>query len=335
MPGIRPGNIVQTTTRERFFPKVVDNAFTGNVLFERLRGRARPWNGGERLTISTTVSNRSAGGSFSGFDTLSTTQEDVRQRFVINPSEYYWPIAVSGIQKAVNKGPEGIIDLIAAEMEDVGRNLSENMGADMYLDGTGNSNKDLAGLVYHVDDATNVTTYQGLSRSTYTNLNATLTAQSGALALSDLAADYDAAQRGRQAPTLGLTTPAVWTIIESLITPTVNIDVNRNYPKGATTGGESGIGLNLGYNAIWFRGMPIIADEMCTAQNLYMLNEEHLFLYEIDHDPMFVEASKEGFAWTGWKKSQNQNAIVGHLLWAGQLVGDSPRMNSRRTGISS
>ena len=167
-------------------------------------------------------------------------------------------------------------------------------------------------------------------------MRSTLTAQSGALTFANLAADYDAAQIGSDHPTLGVTTPAVWSLIERLITPTVNVDIGRTPSQLMAVGqGEGGVALNLGVNAIHFRGVPIIADDNCTSGNLYLLNETHLFLYEIDHDPMFVSGSKEGFAWTGWKKSINQNAITSQILWAGQLVGDSPRTMSRRTGVTS
>jgi len=335
MPGIQLGNFVTSVTRERFFPKLIDNVFEGNRLFQRMRSKARPWTGGAQLKMTTTVSERTALGSYSGFDTFDTTQEDVRKQFTVDPSEYYANISVAGIQKALNKGPEAFIDLIAAEFSDVGRALSELMGEDQYLDGTGNSSKAIAGLQYHVDDGTTASTYQGLSRTTYSNLSATRTAQSGALHFSDLAADYDAAQRGNDTPTLGVTSVAVWTIIEALLTPTYNFNMNQSYPKGAVTGSTEGISGSTGLNAIFYRGVPIISDEKCTSGNFYFLNENHLFLYEIDQDPLFVETSKEGFGWTGWKKSINQNAITGQLLWSGQLVGDSPRTMSRRTGISS
>lgn len=113
------------------------------------------------------------------------------------------------------------------------------------------------------------------------------------------------------------------------------MEINKAYPRLTPTGGAEGIVANYGYNAIYYRGVPIISDEKCTSGNLYLLNENHINLYLIDHDPLFVESTKQGFGWTGWKKSQNQNAIVGQLLFAGQLVGDSPRTMSRRTGITS
>ena len=343
MPGIAAGNFVTTATRERFFPKAVDNVFDGNVLFQRLRAKARPWTGGHRLVVSTTVVDRTNATSYSGFDTLPVAQENVRQRFTIDPSEYAINVTFSGIQLAVNKGQEAFLNLVAEEFSDAARALSEKLGEDLYLDGTSNSSKAIAGLVYHVDDSTNVTTYQGLSRSTYTNLNATLTAQGGALGFSNLATDYDAAQRGSDNPTLITTTPAVFSIIERLLTPTsvnapmLSVSYNQSLPKGSPTGQGTGGGVSLevGANAIWYRGVPIIADEKCTSGNIFTLNEKHLFLYELDYSSEVVEASKEGFGWTGWKRSSNQNAIVGHLLWAGQLVGESPRSMARRTGVTS
>jgi len=336
MPGIQLGNFVTTTTRNQFFPKCVDNVFTGNVLWNQLRGSARPWTGGTRLAISTTVANRTGAQSFSGFDTLPTNQENVRQQFTIDPSEYTIQAVFSGIQLAVNKGPEAYLNIIATEFEDISRNLAEKLGADAYLDGTGNANKDIAGLNYHVDDATDVVTYQGLSRNTYTNLRATRNAQGGALGFSNLAADYDAAQRGNDAPTLIVTTPTVFSIVERLVTPTsLNINYNQSLPTGSPTGGTEGIRLNHGANSFYYRGIPVVADEMCTSGNIWTLNMKHLFLYELDYPADLVEATKEGFAWSGFKKSTNQNALVGHLYWAGQLVGDSPRTMARRTAVTS
>lgn len=332
------GNFVSTSTRQRFFNKAVDNVFEGNVLFNQLRSRARPWSGGRQLTQPLIVTDRTQATSFSSFDQLPTAQEDTRQMASADPAEYVSsPLTFSGIQLAVNKGAEAFINLLATEFSDVARNLSEKIGADLYLDGTGNSSKAINGLVYHVDDGTNVATFEGLSRSTYTNLNSTLSAQSGALGFSNLAADTDAATRGSDMPTHIFTSPAVFSIIERLVTPTLYLNYNGPRGSGNATGQPGGGGNNLNYGAtsISWRGIPIYADEKCTAGNIFTLNLNHLFLYELDYSSETVETSKEGFAFTGFKPSQNQNAIVGNLLWAGQLWGDSPRTMARRTGVTS
>src|SRR3990167_9847844 len=77
-------------------------------------------------------------------------------------------------------------------------------------------------------DTTNVVTYLNISRTTFTAWRGTLTAQSGSLSLANLAADVDAAQVGNEIPTLGICPPAVFTIYEALLTPTVSHQYSAN-----------------------------------------------------------------------------------------------------------
>lgn len=334
---VQLGSIVNTITRQHLFPAVVENFYTGNALFMLLRGKKKAWSTGRRLVIPTEIAGRNALGSYSGADAFDTTQEDVRAQFTIDPAQYYANVTITGIQAAANKGVDGVVDLITAEMASVGRALPDAMGDDLYGDGTGNSNKALTGLVAHVDDTTSVTVYQNLSRSTYATLNSTRTAQSGALTVANVAADYDAAQVGSDSPNLFVTTPAVFTIFEALLTGTIqhNQGMNARYrltPAGLQSGAITG---NTGFTALAFRGVPFISDDKCTANNLWTLNTNYLDLYELEPDGAFVDGSKEGFGFTGWKKSINQDAIVGQLLWYGQLVGTQPRKQARRTGITS
>ena len=331
------GNFIQTTTRENYFPTAVNNIFTGNNLLGRFMSKSRPWTGGRQLKKVTYLTKSTTGGSFSGFDTFTTTQEDTRQVLAVDPCQYYWNLTLSGIDVAVNKGKEAILNLIAQEFEEKTRALKDKMGDDLYSDGTGNDDKAILGLDYHIDDGTAVSTYEGLSRSTYTTLKSTESSNSGALTLANLGSDYAACQIGDDSPTLAATTPAVFAFIEALITITRNVDADRRFPlvpTGLTPG--AGMSVNYGVNAIYFRGVPIITDEKCNSGKLYFMNENHLWLYRLDVDPMFAKGgTKNGFGWTGWKLSQNQDAAVGQMLWYGQLFGDSPRTMSVRDTITS
>ena len=202
-------NFITSITKTRYIPTVVDQVMGGNVLTMRLWNKKVQWNGGVSITIPVTLAKRNNVGSYSGFDTLATAQEDVRQNAVYTPSQVYASATISGIQKAVNKGESAVVDVVAQEMKDIAENLRQEIGDEIYGDGTGNSSKDILGLKAAIDDSTSVTTYAGLSRSTYADWKATRTAQSGSLSLADLAADYDAAQIGTDIPTLFVTTPAV------------------------------------------------------------------------------------------------------------------------------
>lgn len=292
------------------------------------------------MRIPTTIAGRTQLGSYSGGDTFGTTQEDTRQQFSINPSQYYANLTITGIQAAANRGKRAIVDLLTQEFNEVSVALQNDMGTDLYGDGTGNNNKDITGLIAQVDDGTNVATFQGLSRSTYPTLQATVSAQSGALGLDDLATSFDAAQIGYDQPTLGLTTPAVFSIIEALFTQNARYTMVQGPARFKMTAAgiypeTAGVSANGGFTGIYFRGMPIITDDKCTSGNIYMLNEKYLDLYEMEPDPNFVASAREGFGFTGWKKPTNQDVIVGQLIWYGQLVGTQPRKNSRRTGVTS
>ena len=185
------------------------------------------------------------------------------------------------------------------------------------------------------EDAIDGVTYGGISRNTFTNWRATRTAQSGSLSLANLAADFDAAQVGSDTPDLIVTTPAVWTIYEALLTPTVQHSVSPTEFRLTAEGSKpiSNLGGNQGFRALAFRGVPVVADEKCTSGNIFTLNTNFLKLYKLPQPDRKEIAN--GFAWTGWKEPTNQDAVTGQLLWYGQLLCTSPRRQARRTGVTS
>lgn len=333
MPAL--SEFVSTITQDRFIPKVIDNVFSGNVLSMRLLKNAKTWRGGISIEVPVELTKRTTVGSYSGFDTFNITQENVRQRASFSPSQLYASTSISGIQKAVNQGEAAVIDLIAQELDYTARLLRDEFGTQVYGDGTGNSGKDILGLLAAVDDGSNVAVYGGISRNTYSNWRSTVTAQSGNLSLANLAADFDAAQVGNEAPTIIITTPAVFTIYEALLTPTVSHQFSMNDFR-LTEDGIVRVGgtlaANQGFRALSFRGIPVVADEKCPAGNIFTLNENHLSFYTI---PQVEREVKFGFGWTGWKEPVNQDAVSGQLLWYGQLITDGPRYHARRTGVVS
>ena len=301
----------------------------------RLLRNATTWRGGTKIDIAVNLSDITAVGSYFGFDTLATVQENIRERASFNPSQYYVAVPISGIQKAINQGEPAVINLIAEELKFRTERLRDEMGTDVYGDGTANNSKVLTGLAAVVDDGGAVVTYGNISRTAFSNWQATDTAQSGSLSLADLASDFDAAQRGDEVPTLMVTTPAVFTIYEALLTPTVSHQFSMNDFRMTGTGIArvgGALAANQGFRALTFRGIPVVADEKCTSGYLYTLNENHLKFYVI---PQPDRQIKNGFGWTGWREPVNQDAVVGHLLWYGQLVSDSPRTMAERTGITS
>src|SRR3990167_8143468 len=289
---IAPSTVVTTITQDKILPNLVDTTKSGNVLMLRLFGQQKPWPSGETLRFPVKVRSSTALGSYAGFDVFGTAQTDQRVLASTNASQYYASITVSGIQRALNVGDAKVLDLIATEAQGIALDLRDNFGDDVYGDGTGNSSKVLLGLVAAVDDTTSVTTYLNISRSTFTAWRGTRTAQSGSLSLANLAADVDAAQVGNEVPTLGICPPAVFTIYEALLTPTVSHQYSANDYR-LTAAGFQKLGADVlarnsstpaagnGFRALTFRGIPIAADEKCTSGNLYFLNENHFSFYSV------------------------------------------------------
>ena len=151
---------VTTTTDIRLVPKAVDQTLNGNVLTMRLlRNNARSWSGrGTKISIPVYLSPVTTLGSYSGFDTFNTTQENKRVRAEFDPSQLYASVQLSGIQKAINSagGDAAALDLVAEELDITAKYLSDEIGNEVYGDGTGNANKDILGLIAATDDTTSV-----------------------------------------------------------------------------------------------------------------------------------------------------------------------------------
>ena len=41
-----------------------------------------------------------------------------------------------------------------------------------------------------------------------------------------------------------------------------------------------------------------------------------------------------GFHWSGWIRPTNQEAVIGHVIHAGNFVVENPRYNGKLTGIT-
>src|SRR3990167_3066674 len=202
-------DFVLSVTNQVYVKKVVDNILNGNFGLMRFLSNSRPWEGGDQLLMPIKIVKSTTNGSYSGLDTLSTAQTSDRILASVDPKQYYGSVVISGIQQAVTSGDGKVLDLLATEMESKAADMKDTMGDGFYSDGTGNSNKDITGLRAVVDDSTFVTTFEGISRATYTQWRSTITSDA-TLAIADMATDFNAAKVGAEDPTLLLGTPAIF-----------------------------------------------------------------------------------------------------------------------------
>jgi len=340
---------IQSVTQDKIVPKVVETVLGSNVLTTRILSNGKPWSG-ETIKVPVKYQkNSTSQGAFDGFDTFDTTKVNTRVNMSFSPTGYYHSVVLSGMEVDVNQTQAQVLDLVKVEMESAMQDMSDSIGTLVYGAQTG---KNFLGLKDMVDDGGTTANYGGLARSTYTTLKSTVTAaSSGLLTLTVMGTQYDSATTGNQKPTLGVTTETVWGLYESLAQPTIQTNLNgyAQVTRGGIAANRSALQGELGFDALFFRGMPIVADEKCTSGYLYFLNENYIDWYGLkshkyanvnlssgNYEGGNYDAPKSyGFAWTGLKDPVNQYAEIGQLLLMGNFINRSPRLNSVLTGVTT
>lgn len=351
------GNRVTTITQNTILPKVIDTVLGDNWITFRIISNAKRWSG-TTLDRPIKISTSDLGGSFSGLDTHSTSTVDTRVLMGYDPRGYEMPIAIPGMEKAVNRTEAEVINLVRVETESAQEDALDDIGNMLYADGTGNSNKDFLGWDALIDDGTSVDVIGGLSRTTYGTLQGTRTDSSGTLTLAKMAtliASVSAGSAARQRPTTFVSNETVWDLYESLLTPTQQATYSATGLPMMTRTSKAPVRASelkgaAGYVALTYRGIPIIADEKSTAQTLWALNENYMDWYGLkdgdlasislgtnDIDGIYnnIPSPSTGFQWTGFMRPINQYGEVAHIYLLGNQVTFNPKRHGRLTGITS
>lgn len=333
------GQRVQTTVQTEYLPYVVDTVLNSNVMFQRVVRGAKKWSG-RTLRAPIKVSKNSTGTSFKGFDTFSTTATDNRQFLEYTPSFYQITCALPGDELSVADTDSKVLDLMKLTIQSDTEDMADDLGTIFYADGTGNLNKDPLGLAALVDDGTSVATIGGLSRSTYATLKSVVTASS-TLTLAAVDTMWVGVKSGAQRPTAIYTTEAVFNFYGQLLRPQERITKDAGMIKGDMKGGT-------GFDALYYNGKPMLADEKCTSGAMIFLNENYVDWYALPFfgaKPVAYKSQIEGndydapvglgFSWSDWIIPANSGSVVGHVYFGGQFVTTNPKRHGKLTGITT
>ena len=347
---------VNTTTEEFLVPQVVDtilkeNTFATNMLTKAKKGRTSQASAVDSIKSSVMLfpikyQKGVSGTSFSGFDTLPTTASDTRVNMTFEPKFYAENVALPLTEIAVNMTDNQVLDLAEIEMKSRAQDMADSIGTLFYGTGAGNSGKDFMGLEGIVDDGTNTSTYGGLTRTTYTTLNSTVTASGGTLSLQKMSTLYNAITNGDIAPTEIYTTPTIFSLYESLLTPMQRMNTTLGNTRPGTTAGT-------GYTDLYYKNMPIYKDRKCTSGVMYMINSDRLGFYALPFTPtpnykkvavsskdikgnVYSEVDGLGFSYSGWIHMTNAAAVNSYIILGGELIADGGgSFHGKLTGITS
>ncbi len=351
---------VKEITYNDILPSIVDFVNNSNIFTARVTSQPKNWKG---VTVSQpiTIANSTTGGSFDGLDTFDTSATNNTRSLTWYVKAYEQSVVVPGIEKAVNGNSEKqVLSLVATRMDEAKNSLADSLGDILYGYGIG---KDIEGLGLIVDNGTATSSYGGINRADLPAVNADVTAASGGnLTLDLVSAEFDnvsAAGSGQEAPTIALTTKAIWSMFEKIL----NTKLQASYSATTVTGynrvsGKTPVGTSvpatalkgaLGVDAISYRGKPVVADDKAPAGTFFWLNENYIEFRRLLSPDLKSVGSRNEVTEGVYKDIEmpsflqlrdfmspvNQFGEIGALIVLGNLICRQPRRQGKITGITA
>lgn len=304
---------------DAYLPGLIDLVFNSNALWIRLASKDRIILDGGDLIRQPMLYQGLNGGSYSGLDTFNVTRQQTKTVLQFDWSQYYTNLTVDGrtIIKTAGSGSR-ILDLVEAEMETARLTLADILGVDLFLDGTANAAKSLLGLIAAIDDGTNIATYGGITRDASavgTAVKGKLNTTGGPLQLALLNSVMGTATIQPHRPDLMISPQAMWDRGWERVQPQQREPAGPGFDDLA----------RVGFTAINFNGAAWVVDSHAAAGNVWLLNTDFIKL--------IVHRDRD-FKFSGFQSPVNQDALIGQILWAGQLVVQAPRLSARMTGLT-
>lgn len=340
---------VTTVTRTMIPKRVYDTVTLGSPGLQTFLRTAKEWTTGTKYEPIIKYQDTTNGGNTGIANQLDSNRQNVRVNMSFEVKMAYKPVVIANIEQKVNEGDERIISLLEAEFDSQAQSLMNLQAQNLY---TGNGSGDeWDSLANAASDSTLYATYGSLSRSTYTSINGYYLAATGALTLTKLATGFDDVTVGLDEPDFMLTTKALWTSYESLLTPTLRSSYEGfsfpNYDQyGMITTKSKDMGATQGFRTVTYRGTPVARDEQIPSGKLFYVNTRYFGMRGIDMAgtqnfqtlnfkktnkegvPMGVPGnvpSAKGFNFRVLMTPVDQFSEVGYLVWAGNFVSENPR----------
>jgi hypothetical protein len=338
-----PGLNIQTTVNQYLAPKWVDQVLRDNYFFGRVMQKTKKFRGAQEVH-PIKFQKGVATVAFNGFDLLPITQIPPAVNMTFYPTFTATNVALSGTDLSVNATQMQTLDLMKIMMESRAQDAADDIGNFLQGDGTSFGGKAPMGLAGIVDNGTTLANYGGLSRATYSGLNATVTASGGTISLVKVRTLWNSISDGPVTPNFIVTDYTTWGYFEQLQTPFQRN--NQDFSPAQRT-----VASTSGYSEQRWDGMIISRDKKVTTGHFYMLNLNFLEWYALKYfDGTKVSPSAkniegnvygeslyapgDAFTWTGMIKSYNQAAVNGFMVLGGNLLSTAPFRQGVLTGVT-
>lgn len=313
-------DIIATTIQNRS-GELADNVTNNNAALRKLKakGNVRPFSGGNVILeeIMYTDANYNNTNSYSGYELLNISPNSPISAAQFSIQQYASAVTISGLELLQNSGEEQIIDLLDGRMKVAEAQLNNRIASDIYLDGTGNSGKNITGFGAAVSTTPSSGTYGGIPRATWafwqnyaysgvTNGGAAVSSANIQNYMNQVAVSL---VRGQDRPDL---------IVADSNYYKLYLNSLQTIQRVSNEGGENGVGA--GFPSLKYFGAGMSADVVLDggigaaspANQMLFLNTDYIF-FRPHKDRNFVPIGGE-------RQAVNQDAIVKLIGWAGNLT---------------
>lgn len=347
-----------TTTSQSVAPFVVDAIHGSSVLVGRMTGsRIKPWDMGIYEKQPIQVEDITTAVDFQGIGNFNTADNSTDVNLQWEAKGLGDSVVIGYAELGLNQTKAQVINLVKRKFDVVKNSLIAASGTRFYGLGAGAA---IEGLQLSTDAGTYSSSYGGLSRTTYgTAINGQVTpASGGVISFNSLAAQIDlcsAAASTLESTNLVLTTKSVWALVEKLVesksrgnydTSRGNLRVSPYTPMGvAQDAKQVGVG---GYEAIYFRGIPVVKDDQCPTGLVYTLNENHIqfvsshiaYCESIKMNEEVTKGALEDVKSTAWQVSKEAKPTNGlgdvrQIAIYGNMVNRNPVRSGVITGVTT
>jgi len=323
VPAGNIGDELAYLTRRAFVPRMIVQIYKSSPLISALLANAQMAGGGVSsitVPVQGTSYVSSTWSDFSGsFAQPTVTQGAYNAQFDLKL--LVTPIPFLGMEGFLQVD-HAVVPIIDARMNDATYQAIDTLATALYNNST--NGQQLIGLPAAVDDSTNVTTYGGLSRSTYTWWKSQYTGSIGAGRFTrDFLLTYinQLVKATGEAPTFGVCGFGTWTSFATDFT-----DAERyNYTVGTSPGKNAQASAH--FRALEVAGVPLYADPYCPEGTVYLLNTRYLSLY----------LHKMGaFAFTGFESTlpNFQLGSIAAMVCVLELACTKCKAQSQLTGMT-
>lgn len=323
-------NVLNSVSRRRILPDIVDNFYRSNVLTYRLlASNKKVLKGGTQIEQPLLFSRFDTATWYTGFDVLDTTPQDVVKNAAYDWRNVAVTVTVDGPTLRKNSSPESIASLLTTYFEAARMELEDQLGIGIFSDAVTDS-KLIDGIQGAIDNGTVAATYAGLNNRTTTNsfwqpraggLDTTTTT----LTLAAMQTVFGSVTDGARHPTLLVGTQGnynrYWNVLQ----------VQQRFPS-QPMGSDEQL-AKAGFTNLLFNNVPFAVDSHAntsragtTGDSLYFLNEDFITLAVHPDADMTME---------DFIKPVNQDAMVAKLLWMGQLVFSNLQLQGALTAITA